>query len=96
MPTLSRKGLQLPVIIGVASLLRGCVLPEHLDADIVMTGYHYKVTLQGKLAEARTIGALKKGQALPQKPRYADEGTGSACAGAPGNDPVRLRGRGAI
>lgn len=65
MPILSRKGLQLPVIIGVASLLGGCVLPEHLDGDIVMTGYHYEVTLQGKLAEPRTIGALVKGRALP-------------------------------
>lgn len=65
MPILSRKGLQLPVVLGVTALLSGCVLPEHLDANIVMTGYRYDVTLQGRVAEPRTIGALAKGQALP-------------------------------
>ncbi|WP_312405379.1 hypothetical protein [Rhizobium sp.] len=65
MPILSRNGLQLPVIIGVAALLSGCVLPEELDADIVMTGYRYEASLEGKVAEPRTIGALAKGQALP-------------------------------
>lgn len=65
MPIISRKGLQLPVILGVAALLSGCVLPEHLDADIVMTGYRYDASIEGRLAEPRTIGALAKGQALP-------------------------------
>lgn len=65
MPILSLKGLQLPVIMSASVLLSGCVLPEHLDADIVMTGYRYEATLQGTLAEPRTIGALAKGQVLP-------------------------------
>ncbi|MCW8060155.1 hypothetical protein [Agrobacterium tumefaciens] len=64
MPILSRKGLQLPVIMSASVLLSGCVLPEHLGADIVMTGYRYEATLQGMLAEPRTIGALAKGQVL--------------------------------
>ncbi|ACM39351.1 hypothetical protein Avi_9646 (plasmid) [Allorhizobium ampelinum S4] len=65
MPILSRKGLQLPVIIGVAALLSGCVLPERLDATIVMTGYRYHAVLEGRVAEPRTVGALAKGQAIP-------------------------------
>lgn len=50
MPILSRKGLQLPVMIGVAVVLSGCVLPEQLDAIIVMNGYQYNVTLEGRVA----------------------------------------------
>ncbi|TNM59833.1 hypothetical protein [Aliirhizobium smilacinae] len=65
MPTLSRKGLQLPVMIGVAVVLSGCVLPEQLDAIIVMNGYQYNVTLEGRVAEPRTVGALAKGQTIP-------------------------------
>lgn len=65
MPILSRKGLQLPVIMSASVVFGGCVPPEHLDADIVMTGYRYNATLQGKLAEPRTIGALVNGQPLP-------------------------------
>lgn len=67
MPILSRKGLQLPVMIGVASVLSGCVLPEQLDATIVMKGYQYQVALEGKVAEPRTIGALAKGQTILPK-----------------------------
>ncbi|NTB87808.1 hypothetical protein [Agrobacterium tumefaciens] len=67
MPILSRKGLQLPVMIGMATVLSGCVLPEHLDATIVMKGYRYNVALEGKVAEPRTVGALAKGQTIPPK-----------------------------
>ncbi|NSZ87599.1 hypothetical protein G6L97_26770 (plasmid) [Agrobacterium tumefaciens] len=65
MPILSRKGLQLPVMIGVAAVLSGCVLPEQLDAIIVVNGYQYNVTLEGRVAEPRTVGALAKGQTIP-------------------------------
>jgi len=67
MPRLSRKGLQLPVMIGVAAVLSGCVLPEQLDAIIVMKGYRYNVALEGRVAEPRTVGALAKGQTIPPK-----------------------------
>lgn len=67
MPILSRKGLQLPVTIGVAVLLSGCVLPEQLDATIVMNGYRYHAVLEGRVAEPRAVGALAKGQAIPPK-----------------------------
>ncbi|SCX22991.1 hypothetical protein DSM25558_3268 [Agrobacterium sp. DSM 25558] len=65
MTKLTREGLQLPVLLGMAALLTGCILPEKLDANIVVTGYHYDVALEGRLAEPRTVGALAKGQALP-------------------------------
>lgn len=65
MPTLSRNGLRLPLILGVAALLSGCVLPEQLDADITMKGYRYDVALEGRLAEPRTIAAMAKGQPIP-------------------------------
>ncbi|MGI2036328.1 hypothetical protein ACRQ1B_28535 [Rhizobium panacihumi] len=65
MPILSRRGLTLPLILGVAALLSGCVLPEQLDADIVMKGYSYDAALEGRLAEPRTVGAIAKGQAIP-------------------------------
>lgn len=67
MPILSRKGLQLPVMIGMATVLSGCVLPEHLDATIVMKGYRYNVALEGRVAEPRTVGALAKGQTIPSQ-----------------------------
>ena len=65
MPILSRKGLTLPLILGAAALLSGCVLPEELNADIVMKGYRYDAALMGRLAEPRTVGAIAKGQAIP-------------------------------
>lgn len=65
MVRITRKGLRLPVILGVAALLSGCVLPEELNADISIKGYRYDVALEGRLAEPRTIGALAKGQVLP-------------------------------
>lgn len=65
MPILSRNGLLLPLVLGSATLLSGCVLPERLDANISMRGYRYEVALEGRLAEPRTVGALAKGQALP-------------------------------
>lgn len=65
MPILSRKGLQFPVILGVTVLLSGCVSPEQLDAEIVMSGYRNNAKLEGRVVEPRTVGALAKGETLP-------------------------------
>lgn len=65
MPKLTRMGLQLPVILGVTALLGGCVIPERIDANITMTGYRYDASLEGQLAEPRTIASMVKGNPLP-------------------------------
>ncbi|MGE7065032.1 hypothetical protein ACQKI5_26095 [Agrobacterium tumefaciens] len=51
-------------MIGMATVLSGCILPEQLNATIVMTGYRYNVALEGRVAEPRTVAALAKGQTI--------------------------------
>lgn len=65
MPFLTRAGLRLPLIVGIAAFASGCVLPEHLDAVITIKGYRFDVALEGRLAEPYTIAALANGEKIP-------------------------------
>ena len=65
MISLARAGVLLPVTLGAAALLSGCLAPEEFNAKIELTGYSYSVELDGRLADPRYVKALQDGQELP-------------------------------
>ena len=65
MTLLTRAGIRLPVILGTAALLSGCLAPEEFNATVDISGYSYSVELDGRLADPRYVKALQGGQAIP-------------------------------
>ena len=52
--------------IAVAVLLAGCLVPETIDANIVLEGYEYDIRMETRLADPRVVKALADGH-VPTK-----------------------------
>lgn len=84
MVSLVRAGVLLPVTLGAAALLSGCLAPEEFNAKIELTGYSYSVELDGRLADPRYVKALQEGQELPPHVDEKMKGQEAAAATMPG------------
>ena len=52
--------------IAVGVLLTGCLVPETIDANIVLEGYEYDIRMETRLADPRIVKALADGH-VPTK-----------------------------
>lgn len=84
MTLLTRAGIRLPVILGTAVLLSGCLAPEEFNATVDISGYAYSVELDGRLADPRYVKALQDGQELPPHVDEKMKGQEAMAATMPG------------
>ncbi|MBO9128019.1 hypothetical protein [Rhizobium sp. 16-488-2b] len=84
MIALGRAGIRLPIILGTAALLSGCLAPEEFNATIDLSGYSYSVELDGRLADPRYVKALQDGQEIPPDADEKMKGQEALAATMPG------------
>ena len=53
--------------IAVGVLLTGCLVPETIDANIVLEGYEYDMRVETRLADPRVVKALAGGHLLTEQ-----------------------------
>ena len=53
--------------IAVGVLLTGCLVPETIDANIVLEGYEYDLRVETRLADPRVVKALADGHVLTEQ-----------------------------
>ena len=59
----------------VAVLLTGCLVPETIDANIVLEGYEYDMRVETRLAHPHAIKAIADGHVFIEEDRMrAEEG----------------------
>ena len=53
--------------IAVALLLTGCLVPETIDANVVLEGYEYDMRVKTRLADPRVVNVLADGHVLTEQ-----------------------------
>ena len=53
--------------IAVGVLLAGCLVPETIDANVVLEGYEYDMRVESRLADPRVVEALADGHVLREQ-----------------------------
>jgi hypothetical protein len=78
-----RKLCLVPAMLA-AGLLTGCLVPETFQIKVDLDGYKYHLTADGRIADARALAAIVKGQAITPQDEEAMATEAKATTDMPG------------